>query len=267
LYDLLVRIFRGNITPSGGNNDALRSSLVDLLIYSHECASSSDPNADFNLDVMDFMFNEMYDAMVSRGSLPYAPYIMKLIIDTCKSQDFSGQCVSHKVKRLYVKQNKSAPAPVGPIGPDSFMRDARSSVPSGKFVSKDVPKRVKKLSWFQKHVLCMKVEIHRENYDAYCERKTILDTQHEILHKLSGDQAALSPPAPPIAYNKWHSETYDWGALERSRYVGRTTRNDDEDEEEENEEEDEEEDEEEEFEEDDEEEDDYEEDEDDDDFE
>jgi hypothetical protein len=171
--------------------------------------------------------------------------------------------VSHKVKRLYVKKNKSAPASVGPIGLDSFMRDARSSVPSGKFVSKDVPKRVKKLSWFQKHVLCMKVEIHHENYDAYCERKTILDTQREILHKLSGDQADLSPPAPPITYNKWHSETYDWEALERSLYVGRTTRIGDEDEEEEDEEEDKEE----EFEEDDEEEDDYEEDEDDDDFE
>jgi hypothetical protein len=70
LYDLLVRIFRENIAPSGGNNDAIRSSLVDLLIYSHGCATSTDPNADFTLDVMDFIFNEMYDAMVSRGSLP-----------------------------------------------------------------------------------------------------------------------------------------------------------------------------------------------------
>jgi hypothetical protein len=147
------------------------------------------------------------------------------IIDTFETYQ------SYKVKKLYVKQNKPAPAPVGPIGPDSFMRDARTSVPSGKFVSKDVPKRVKKLSWFQKHVLCMKVEIHRENYDAYCERKTILDTQREIIHKLSGDQAALSPPTPPIAYNKWHSETYDWGTMESSLYVGCTTRVDDEDEE------------------------------------
>ena len=67
------------------------------------------------------------------------------------------------------------------------------------------------------------------------------------------------------AYNKWHSETFDWGTLEKALYVGRTTRVDgDEDEE------DMEEDEEGEFEEDDEEEEDEdedEEDEDDDDFE
>jgi hypothetical protein len=105
------------------------------------------------------------------------------------------------------------------VAPGSFMGDARSRAP-GKFVSKDVPKRVKKLSWFQKHIFCMKVEIHRENYQAYCERKVILDTQREILHKLSGQQAALSPPPPAIAYNKWHTDSYDWGAMERSLFVG-----------------------------------------------
>jgi hypothetical protein len=38
-----VRIFRENIAPSGGNSDAIRSSLVDLLILSHDCATSTDP--------------------------------------------------------------------------------------------------------------------------------------------------------------------------------------------------------------------------------
>jgi hypothetical protein len=76
----------------------------------------------------------------------------------------------------------------------------------------------------------MKVEIHQENYEAYCERKVILDTQREILHKLSGQQAALSPPPLAIAYNKWHTDSYDWGAMERSLFVGRTPRDDDDDE-------------------------------------
>jgi hypothetical protein len=147
LYDLLVHIFRENIAPSGGNNDAIRGSLVDLLIFAHDCATSTDPDEDFSLDVMDFIFNEMFDSMVSQGSLPYAPFIMRLIQDTAKDHDFSEQCVAHKVKRLYVKKTQSAPAASAPVAPDSFMRDAHSSAPS-KFVSKDVPKRVKKLSWF-----------------------------------------------------------------------------------------------------------------------
>jgi hypothetical protein len=198
LYDLLVRIFRENIAPSGGNNDVVRGPLVDLLLFAHRCAKSTNPNADFSLDVMDFIFNEMFDAMVIKSSLPYAPFIMRLIKDKFKDRDFSEKCVPHKVKRLYVKRTKSAPAPVAQAPAlSSFMGAARSSA-SGKFASTDVPKRVKKLSLFQKHVLCIKVEIHRENYDAYCERKAILDTQREILHKLSGDQATLSPPPSPL---------------------------------------------------------------------
>jgi hypothetical protein len=35
LYDQLVRIFKENIAPSGGNNDAIRTSLVDLLFLAH----------------------------------------------------------------------------------------------------------------------------------------------------------------------------------------------------------------------------------------
>jgi hypothetical protein len=146
---------------------------------------------------------------------------MRLIKDKLRDHDFSGGCVEHKVRRLYVKKVKSEDAPVAP---GSFMGDARSSVP-GKFVSKDVPKRVKKLSWFQKHVLYMK--IHRENYQAYREHKVILDTQREILHKLSGQQAALSPPPPAIAYSKWHTDSYDWGVMERSLFVGHTPRDND----------------------------------------
>jgi hypothetical protein len=170
LYDLLVRIFQENIAPSGGNNDSIRASLVDLLLYAHECAESMDPNADFSLDVMDFIYNEMFDAMVNKGSLPYTTFIMRLIQDKLKDHDFSEGCVEHKVKRLYVKKVKPEDAPVA-LG--SFMGDARSCAP-GKFVSKDVPRRVKKLSWFQKHVLCMKVEIHRENYQAYRGAKSSL---------------------------------------------------------------------------------------------
>jgi hypothetical protein len=85
LYDLLVHIFWENIAPSGGNNDVIRASLVDLLIYAHECAESTDPDTDFSLDVMDFIYNEMFDAMINKGSLPYAPFIMRLIKDNLRT--------------------------------------------------------------------------------------------------------------------------------------------------------------------------------------
>ena len=47
LYDQLLRIFRATIAPSGGNNDAIRSALVNLLALAHDCP----------IDVMDYIFH------------------------------------------------------------------------------------------------------------------------------------------------------------------------------------------------------------------
>jgi hypothetical protein len=58
----LQRLFRDTIAPSGGNNDAIRTSLVDLLYHAHLCASSTDEYADFRIDIMDFISNEMHAA-------------------------------------------------------------------------------------------------------------------------------------------------------------------------------------------------------------
>jgi hypothetical protein len=35
LYNMLLRIFHANISPSGGNNDAICSGLVNLLHFSY----------------------------------------------------------------------------------------------------------------------------------------------------------------------------------------------------------------------------------------
>jgi hypothetical protein len=59
--------------PSGGNNDDIRTSLVDLLYLSHECASSSALDEDFTWDVIDFIYHEIKDAIIQRNTLPYAP--------------------------------------------------------------------------------------------------------------------------------------------------------------------------------------------------
>jgi hypothetical protein len=38
IYGQLLRFFRATIAPSGGNNDALRGALVDLMHHAYECA-------------------------------------------------------------------------------------------------------------------------------------------------------------------------------------------------------------------------------------
>jgi hypothetical protein len=115
LYDQLQRLFRDTITPSGGNNDAIRTSLIDLLYHAHLCASSSDEYTDFWIDIMDFIFNEMHAAWLGWVTLPYDPYIMLLIKHVVQDMDLPGN-VDHKVKRPYIKRKgDGAATPLPPL--------------------------------------------------------------------------------------------------------------------------------------------------------
>ncbi|KAK1646900.1 hypothetical protein QYE76_064705, partial [Lolium multiflorum] len=154
IYSQLLRFFRATICPSGGNNDALRGALVDLMHLSYKCARDVNEERDYTLDVMDFIFHEIHDAMVSRTTIPYAPYIQLLInnfVAVC-DEDLSGYpLVKHHVKKAYKLKPVSSAVPA----PDTFMRDARSSgfAPARH---PDVPamrKQVSRLSWFQRHIL------------------------------------------------------------------------------------------------------------------
>ncbi|KAK1609339.1 hypothetical protein QYE76_033012, partial [Lolium multiflorum] len=179
----------------------------------------------FTLDIMDFIFHEIHDAMVSRTSIPYAPYIQLLINNSVAvvGEDLSGYpLVKHHVKKAYKVKPVSSAVPA----PDSFMGDARSSgfAPARH---PDVPamrKQVTRLSWFQRHILCMNIEIHKENYAASRERSEIKHTQAVILHKLSGDQGP--PPQPPAhqGYSGWHSAQVPWSDLDDCLQRSNTSR-------------------------------------------
>ena len=105
LYDHLVRIFRENICSSGGNNDNIVNSLVNLLLLAKDYVDSEDTDADFHVDVMDFFYHEMYDAMVSGVTIPYAPYIMMLIKNTLEDEDLSDiDLEDHNYKKIYEKK-------------------------------------------------------------------------------------------------------------------------------------------------------------------
>jgi hypothetical protein len=101
----------------------------------------------------------------------------------------------HKVKRLYIKRKgPGVAAPTGHVAySNTFMRDARTNAPSHaqSAAAWAATREFKQLSWFQKNILCMNVEIHQENHQAYVERKSIMDTQQQILHHLSGSQSLL----------------------------------------------------------------------------
>ncbi|KAK1616242.1 hypothetical protein QYE76_021759 [Lolium multiflorum] len=125
IYSQVLRFLRATIAPSGGNNDALRGALVDLMHLSLKCARNNNEDQDFSLDVMDFIFNEIHDAMVSRTTMPYAPYIQLLINNSVTMDEDLSRFPKekHSVKKAYKKK----PVPHAAPAHDSFMGDARSS--------------------------------------------------------------------------------------------------------------------------------------------
>jgi hypothetical protein len=179
LYNIFFRMFRENISPSGGNRDAIRAALVELMYLSHHCFVCTHPNEDFKLDVMHYIFNEMHDAMVSKRTPPYAPYIMLLINQKVKDMDLSKGNSEHKLKRMNVikpTEEKDAAKGKGkkqvPTGGDDIeMGDPSSPVCK---TSSARPSHNKKLSLWQRTLLCINVAIHKENYATYEERRDII---------------------------------------------------------------------------------------------
>jgi hypothetical protein len=80
-YNMLLRIFWANISPSGGNNDAICGGLVNLLYFSYVTYEEGESGGNKNIYVMHYIFYEMHLALIEKKVPPYAPYIMMLILD------------------------------------------------------------------------------------------------------------------------------------------------------------------------------------------
>jgi hypothetical protein len=68
-----------------------------------------------------------------------------------------------------------------------------------------IKKEIKKLSLFQRMMICINVDIQKEQYEAYTERKLILENQ-EILSKVNkdtdGNDGPLGPKVKVLGYDK-----------------------------------------------------------------
>lgn len=214
IYQQLVTIFRDTICPSGGNNDAIRGNLVELLAFAHEVEENDDPNIDVKLDVMDFIFHEMYDAMIKKKSMPYAPYIMALIKDVLSGQDFSAVCdAKHNPKKLYNKKPKKTAAQ--PAAPDAFMSDARRGPRTRNPPTPSITTEVKKLTWYQKMGLCMGINSHKAQHKEYVSRLEMDHKYDMILHHVTKKTGPEPKKATPIAYKDWNNAGVNYLELER----------------------------------------------------
>ncbi|KAK1607359.1 hypothetical protein QYE76_031032 [Lolium multiflorum] len=76
-WDIMLRVYRETIGPKGGNLDELHLYEVDLMANSFAKRGTGE-----KIDVMDYIYNEMWSCVMEKKLPSYAPYIMKLIEDT-----------------------------------------------------------------------------------------------------------------------------------------------------------------------------------------
>ena len=102
------------------------------------------------------------------------------------------------------------------------MRDARTSGARSrtkKAAALSIGREVKKLSWYEKYILCRSVDDHKEAYQGYCERHEILQQNAEILHHLTNQQGAKPKRTAPTAYKNYHSSRINYLDLEKQLYM------------------------------------------------
>jgi hypothetical protein len=152
--------------------------------------------------------------MIEKKVPPYAPYIMKLILDKMVDEDsiedeivFEGM-VPHQRLKLYKKhmvattQGQDTSTPSGDLGGNCYASGSRRKnvdPPSGQMGSE-----FKKLKWWPQAMFCTKTMVCQTQYKDYLERKNICTKQHtldarlRILEKGKGQALKLMNPSKPL---------------------------------------------------------------------
>ena len=108
-YDILNRIFRETINPKVGNIDEIQGYLKDLLLLVHKKRVTGITQ---KLDVMDYIWQEIWSAIVWKRNACYGPLIMKIILFAWEQRHpgipigDADSWVTHKGKRLLVKNHE-----------------------------------------------------------------------------------------------------------------------------------------------------------------
>jgi hypothetical protein len=103
---------------------------------------------------------------------------MKLIVHVVKDQADLMEFVDiHHYGTLHIKQEHLAPQESAGFSTQPDENPIWTSHLSWDFVNK----KVKKLGWFEKMMLCMNLEIHKKNYSQYRETRKLRKQNKEIL--------------------------------------------------------------------------------------
>ncbi|KAK1661718.1 hypothetical protein QYE76_049877, partial [Lolium multiflorum] len=137
------------------------------------------PRAPVKLDVMDYIYHEMWSCVMEKKLPAYAPYIMKLIEDTwmetCQArlvQSIPLTLTSHEVKSLRAKRHNSPLEDVNPM-------------------DEKPPSWASKLARRMRQIFCLTSAVNHRQYQQHVEAKKSRVRQKSIMRAL---EVKVSPP-------------------------------------------------------------------------
>ena len=214
-YDILLRMFRHTIAPIAGNADNIAGGLVNLMAKAHEAfvGEYELDKEEYKIDIMDFIFQEMSQAIFERKVPPYAPYVMLLIKRKYQLSEEDGGdmdsalgCIPHTAANLVQKKAHvvQKQATLQEIDEDDVF-GGPTRQPRRHNIKKAEKKSCPWIVQAMEKVLNMNCCIHSENYAIYQQNHRILKQQEEIRAHLQ-----MPPPKRPlrpiVPYAEWNSE-------------------------------------------------------------
>ncbi|KAK1666498.1 hypothetical protein QYE76_054657 [Lolium multiflorum] len=168
------RVYRETIGPKGGNLDELHLYEVDLMANSFAKKGTGE-----RLDVMDYIYNEMWSCVMEKKLPSFSPYIMKLIedtwVDTCETtllHSIPLNITSHEVKVLRTKRHNS---PIEDVPP----------------MDEKPPSWASKLARRMQQIFCLTSAVNHRQYQQHSEAKKSRDREKSIMRALNVE---VSPP-------------------------------------------------------------------------
>ncbi|KAK1628973.1 hypothetical protein QYE76_003288 [Lolium multiflorum] len=173
-WGIMLRVYRETIGPKGGNLDELHLYEVDLMANSFAKKGTGE-----KLDVMDYIYNEMWSCVMEKKLPAFAPFIMKLIEDTwaatCSARLIHSiplNVTSHEVKVLRVKRHNT---PIEDVAP----------------MDEKPPSWASKLARRMRQIFCLTSAVNHRQYQQHAEAKKSRVRQKSIMRALNVD---VSPP-------------------------------------------------------------------------
>ncbi|KAK1630688.1 hypothetical protein QYE76_005003 [Lolium multiflorum] len=173
-WDIMLRVYRETIGPKGGNLDELHLYEVDLMANSFAKRGTGE-----KIDVMDYIYNEMWSCVMEKKLPAYAPYIMKLIedtwVDTCQTSLIHSiplNVTMHDVKVLRTKRHNT---PIEDVPP----KDEKP------------PSWASKLARRMRQIFCLTAAVNHRQYQQHAEAKKSRVRQKSIMRALAVE---VSPP-------------------------------------------------------------------------